>query len=86
MRNTLLFLCLLTTIAHAQWAKAPLQPPAHLNPNLYPANADARQEIAEAIGSLVNKQGTEKQPTGKDEALADVLWALLNSSEFIFNH
>ena len=51
MRNTLLLLCLLITIAHAQWAKAPLQPPAHLNPNLYPANADARQEIAEAIAA-----------------------------------
>ena len=51
MRNTLLLLCILITIAHAQWAKAPLQPPAHLNPNLYPANADARQEIAEAIAA-----------------------------------
>jgi len=49
MRKPLLFLCLFSTIVYAQWAKTPLKAPAFLNPNLYPANADARQEIAEAI-------------------------------------
>ena len=51
MRNILLFLCLITSIASAQWAKTPLRAPAHLNPNLYAADADARQEIAEAIAA-----------------------------------
>src|SRR5690349_9030558 len=49
MRNLLFLLCLLSTIAHAQWAKTPLKAPAHLNPNLYVADADAKHEIAEAI-------------------------------------
>src|SRR5215813_9456966 len=51
MRNILLFLWLITSVANAQWAKTPLKAPAHLNPNLYAADADARQEIAEAIGA-----------------------------------
>jgi thioredoxin 1 len=51
MRNLLLLLCLLPAIAHAQWAKTPLKAPAHLNPNLYPADADAKQEITEAIAA-----------------------------------
>ena len=49
MRRILLFVSLLTALAHAQWAKTPLKAPAHLNPNLYSVNADARKEIAEAI-------------------------------------
>jgi thioredoxin-related protein len=51
MRTMLLFICFLATLAQAQWAKTPLKPPAHLNPNLYPANADAKQEIAQAIAA-----------------------------------
>jgi thiol:disulfide interchange protein len=49
MRNLLLFLCLVTSLGNAQWAKTPLKAPEHLNPNLYAADADARREIAEAI-------------------------------------
>ena len=48
MHKTVLFLCFLSTLAHAQWAKTPLKPPPHLNPNLYPADVDAKKEIAEA--------------------------------------
>jgi hypothetical protein len=44
------------------------------------------KSFVEAINSLVNKQEVGKKPTGKDQALADVLWTLLNSSEFILNH
>src|SRR2546429_7948090 len=51
MRRILLLCFLVSTIGYAQWAKTPLKAPAHLNPNLYPANADARQEIAEAIAA-----------------------------------
>ena len=36
-------------IAHAQWAKAPLQPPTVINPHLYRAEANAPQEIREAV-------------------------------------
>ena len=51
MRKALLFFCLLAAVAHAQWAKTPLKPPAHLDANLYPADADAKREIAEAIAA-----------------------------------
>ena len=51
MRRILLLCFLVSTIGYAQWAKTPLKAPAHLNPDLYAANADARQEIAEAIAA-----------------------------------
>ncbi len=35
----------------AQWKKTPLQMPAQPNPQLYPANANAREEIREATAS-----------------------------------
>ncbi len=44
------------------------------------------KSFVEALNSLVDNQKVGKKPTGKDQALADVLWALLNSSEFILNH
>jgi thioredoxin 1 len=51
MRNIAFFVCLLTSMAQAQWVKTPLKAPAHLNPNLYAADTDAKQEIAEAIAA-----------------------------------
>ena len=43
--------------------------------------------FAEAIKKVINKEPNNGQAPGtKDNALADVFWALLNSSEFILNH
>lgn len=42
-------LILLATACFAQWTKAPLKVPAQRNPNLYRADADARQEIAQTL-------------------------------------
>ena len=42
-------LLLLTTLVFGQWQKAPLKIPAQRNANLYRAEANAQQEIAEAI-------------------------------------
>src|SRR5437764_9714144 len=50
MRTTLLLICLfISGIANAQWAKTPLKAPSKLDPNLYPVDANAKQEINEAI-------------------------------------
>lgn len=48
-KNTfaLILLVFLAGAALAQWAKAPLKIPAQRNPNLYPANVNAQQEITE---------------------------------------
>jgi hypothetical protein len=44
------------------------------------------QELERAVGFL-EKAGTGADAKkNKDEALADVFWALLNSAEFVFNH
>jgi hypothetical protein len=49
-----------------------------------------RESSPLAVTKVVHEPG--KRPSGsnppnrKDRALADVLWALLNSSEFILNH
>ena len=51
MGRIVLLLCFFSTIAHAQWAKTPLKAPAHLDPNLYAADADAKREIARAIAA-----------------------------------
>ena len=45
----ILLLTLLTAAAFGQWQKAPLKIPARPNMNLYRADANAQQEIAEAI-------------------------------------
>ncbi|HEY6972079.1 MAG TPA: thioredoxin family protein [Candidatus Angelobacter sp.] len=37
------------SLCFAQWVKAPLKIPAQRNPNLYRADANAQQEIAQAI-------------------------------------
>jgi hypothetical protein len=43
--------------------------------------------FAESLKNLVDRgPGGTKVATKKDHALADVLWALLNSSEFVLNH
>ena len=41
--------------AQAQWAKAPLQPPTAINPNLYRSDADALKEIREAISTAAKQ-------------------------------
>jgi len=46
---TFIALFFLTTISFAQWAKAPLKIPSQRNPNLYRADVDAQQEIAQTI-------------------------------------
>jgi hypothetical protein len=53
MRITLLFLCFLTTLAHAQWAKTPLKPLAHLNANLYPISA--QNSVSFEKGEVTNR-------------------------------
>ncbi len=42
---------LLSAVGFAQWKNAPLQPPAQPNMQLYPANANAREEIKEATAA-----------------------------------
>lgn len=42
------FVLLVTTSGFAQWKNAPLQPPAKPNMQLYPANANATEEIRQA--------------------------------------
>lgn len=49
-------LILLATMCSAQWAKAPLKVPAQRNPNLYRADADARQEIAETLAEAAKEK------------------------------
>jgi thioredoxin 1 len=57
MRKSLfLSLILLATLGLAQTAKAPLKMPARPNPNLYRSDANAQQEIAQAI-SEAGKEG-----------------------------
>jgi thioredoxin-related protein len=48
-KSNFAILLLLATVSFAQWKNAPLQPPAQPNMQLYPANANARKEIREAI-------------------------------------
>ncbi len=42
---------LLSAAGFTQWRNAPLQPPAQPNMQLYPANANAREEIKEATAA-----------------------------------
>jgi thiol:disulfide interchange protein len=46
-----LVLLLSATLCQAQWQRVPLQPPARPNPQLYPANANAVQEISKATAT-----------------------------------
>lgn len=41
--------------ADAQWKNAPLQAPSSINPNLYPARANAAKEIQEARASALKQ-------------------------------
>ncbi len=46
---TIFLLLAVTTLGYAQFAKTPLKIPAHPNPNLYPADANAKEEIEHAV-------------------------------------
>jgi thioredoxin 1 len=50
-RTSLLLLAVLAILsaARAQWKNAPLQPPAQINPQLYRADANARDDINRAM-------------------------------------
>lgn len=49
-RAIVFLICLAAaSLSFAQWVRAPLKVPAQRNPNLYRADADAQQEIAEAV-------------------------------------
>ncbi len=50
-RHAFALVLLCSTLSFAQWKKTPLQAPAQPNMQLYPANANARQEIREATTS-----------------------------------
>jgi thioredoxin 1 len=49
IRRTALLLALLVVTSYAQWVKTPLQRPARLNPDLYRAGANAKEEIEQAV-------------------------------------
>jgi thiol:disulfide interchange protein len=48
VRRLFVFVLLVSALGFAQWKKVPLQAPARPNPQLYPANANATEEIREA--------------------------------------
>src|SRR5215471_855442 len=49
-RTAVFLICLLTScISFGQWVNAPLRVPAQRNPGLYRADANAQQEIAQAV-------------------------------------
>ena len=48
---TLIAAVLFTAISVAQFKRVPLQPPAHPNPQLYKANANATQDIRQALAT-----------------------------------
>ena len=50
-KRILVIALLLSTLGIAQWKRTPLEAPAHPNPQLYPADADARKEIHEATAA-----------------------------------
>ena len=56
-RHAFLFIFLLaTTLCQAQWQRVPLQAPARPNPQLYPANANAVEEISKAKAAAVKEK------------------------------
>jgi thioredoxin 1 len=57
VRTGSLFLALLLAAGTltAQWKKVPLQEPSTINPNLYPANANAPKEIREGISAAARE-------------------------------
>jgi hypothetical protein len=44
------------------------------------------EKLKAGIEALVRGQPPAAPTTGKNRALADVFWAILNSSEFLLNH
>jgi hypothetical protein len=48
--------------------------------------ADFTEAVTELVQGLVKGQAPAQKAKDSDRALADVFWALLNSSEFILNH
>jgi thiol:disulfide interchange protein len=62
MKKQILLLCVLVMSfgacavpAAAQWKKTPLQPPAQINPQLYRADANAQDEIKQALASAAKE-------------------------------
>jgi thiol:disulfide interchange protein len=49
--RTLAFLVAFSSFGVGQWKNKPLDAPANPNPQLYPANANARHEISQAIAA-----------------------------------
>jgi thioredoxin 1 len=49
-KRHLAFVLVLSAWSCAQWKRTPLQAPARPNPQLYPANANAAEEISKATG------------------------------------
>jgi thioredoxin-related protein len=49
------FVLLFSALGFAQWKKTPLQAPAQRNPQLYPANANAGEEIREAVATATKE-------------------------------
>lgn len=49
------FVLLFSALGFAQWKKTPLQPPAQRNPQLYRANANAGEEIREAVATATKE-------------------------------
>ena len=45
-----------------------------------------QQELDRAVGFLVQAGKGKDAKKARDEATADIFWALLNSAEFVFNH
>ena len=50
-----MLLLAIAVMAQAQWAKAPLQPPTVINPHLYRAEANAPQEIRDAVATATKQ-------------------------------
>lgn len=60
-RLLFVFLAVVAGVAsYAQWKKVPLRGPASPNPQLYPANADAKKEIAQALSSAAKSSPAKR--------------------------
>lgn len=54
-KKLVVFVLLAGALGFAQWKKTPLQAPARPNPQLYPANANAVEEIREATAAAAKQ-------------------------------
>jgi thiol:disulfide interchange protein len=52
-KHAIVFVLFFSSLGLGQWKKTPLQPPAQPNLQLYPANANAGDEIREAVASAI---------------------------------